>query len=417
MPWWHREKKDGLKDRIARIQRVNDPTTYTDEVLTASRVLIVLLLVFSGLLGAISYFRNFSISFPVEIAVFLALTLTFVIEWGKNKAATWAVRIPFFQGWASLGISPSNTFIFAGLVLVALSTFTMSVYNSTKGAEQLAVMLSHEKNSRAFAPDTKAIDEQIAANQQSVAAAPMVKWKGKMYYQDAKSVRASNKTIESLTRQREETVKLQRSDYERELAIQSAQTSFASKVVLASGGWIELLQMVLIILRVACERNLDNRHSPTPDFPTATPQKRQSPAFATAEANRIGFNIGQDGNVRSADNNDTVTQLPQSVTQLFEAQPIMTAEEALRWFETDLRREPSNLQNKHANPATVTNRICTKLSRAETYLGRCPDDSIPPAAAERFKNYLQNDLFQIVDYPNSAGIIGLLNQKSAKNGA
>jgi len=408
MPWWHREKKDGLSSRISQIQRVNDPTTYTDEVLTGAKFFIVLLLGFSGVLGALSYFQNFSISFPIEIAVFLALTLTIVIEWGKNKAATWAVRIPFFQGWSYLGQSPANTFIFVGLVCVALATFTMSIYNSTKGGEQLARMLSHEKNATVFAPDTKAIDDQIAATQQNVSAAPLVKWKGKQYYQDAKAVRAQSKSLESLQRQREEATKMQRADYERNLAIQASQTNFASKLVLASGGWIELLQVLLILLRVACEKNLDGRTSPL---------SRQKTQSADASSRQIGFNVGADGMVPTSDVRKPVSQSQQSVSQTNGTPPVMSAEEALRWFETELRREPSNLTNRHAQSDTVVNRIHGKLSRAENYLEAVEDASIPEKPAQRFKDYLQNDLFPVLNefkpYPKSTRIIALIQSKSA----
>lgn len=414
MPWWHKEKKDGLPQRISQIQKVNDPTTYTDEVLSASKILLTLLLCFSGVLGALSYFKNFSISFPMEVAVFLALTLTIVIEWGKMKAATWAVRIPFFQGWGSLGVSPANTFIFLGLLSVAAATFTMSIYNSTKGGEQLAQMLSHEKNASVFTPDTKGLDDQISSTQNSIANAPMQKWKGKMYYQDKGSVRAHSKSMESLVRQREQTIATQRADYERNLAIQSSQANFASKLVMASGGWIELLQALLILLRVACEKNLDGRTAPLPQSQKNRSERMQADsAIAYAESERkIGFNVDRDGNVRRAEEENTVTQLPRSVSQVIEEPPAMTAEEALRWFETDLRREPSNLQNKHANQTTVINRIHNKLGKAESYLDRCPDNSLPASAANRFRNYLEQELFKVVEYPKANTIIQLINQKS-----
>lgn len=407
-PWWHREKTDGLAQTIGRIQKVNDPSTYADEVLKGSKVLLIFLLFFSGVLGALSYFKNFNISFPAEVAIFLALTLTFVIEWGKNKAATWAVRIPFFQGWGYLGATPSNTFIFGGLVLVALATFTMSMYNSTKGGEQLAQMLAHEKNSSSFVPDTKAIDEQSMQLQQSVTAAPLVKWKGKQYYQDPKSVRAASKSIESLQRQREQAITMQRADYERNLAVQSAQTNFAARLVLASGGWIELLQILLIFLRVACERSLAGKssHASSPTF--------QSTGTTTQRSAAIGFNLGNDGNVRRQEQQTvSVPQSPPSVPQV-NASVFLSPAEALLWFESELKKEPANFENKHANGTTVAARIDKKLTRAERYLEATPDQSIPQLSADRFSKYLSESLYPLLiarNYTPNGRIISLLDTK------
>ncbi len=417
MPWWHREKKDSLGQRIHNIQKVNDPTTYTDEVLTASKILLTLLLVFSGVLGALSYFKNFSISFPIEVAIFLALTLTIVIEWGKLKAATWAVRIPFFQGWNSLGHSPSNTFIFLGLVAVAIATFTMSIYNSTKGGEQLATMLSHEKNATTFKPDTREIDAAIANTDKSIANAPMQKWKGKMYYQDAKSVRAQSQSKESLLRQREEAVRNQRADYEAKEARMASQTTFASKLVLASGGWIEVLQILLILLRVACEKNLDGRSSPTPG--QAFKSQNGQPVNI-ANSRPIGFNVANDGNVISVEPEPpSVPQTPTSVAQTNASHSVMSPGEALRWFENELRREPSNLKNRHANAQTVLSRIHNKLDRTVEYLERV--DDLPEQAAFRLKTYLNDEFFPIIEpiqpYPNAQKIISLLTVKSTAHGA
>ena len=128
-PWWKRKQRDALGARIAAIQKTNDPTTHADEVLTGAKVLLFLLLCFTGALGALSYFRNFEISFPWQLAAAMAIILTAVIEWGKNKCATWATRIPFFQGWSHISRTAANTFIFAGLALVAVATFGMSIYN------------------------------------------------------------------------------------------------------------------------------------------------------------------------------------------------------------------------------------------------------------------------------------------------
>jgi hypothetical protein len=383
--WWTREKRDSLGERIQKIQKINDPTTNADEVLTGSKVLLVVLLFFSGALGALSYFKNFSISFPVEFAIFLSLSLTFTIEWGKNKCATWAARIPFFQGWGHITRTPANTFIFAGLVLVAIATFTMSIYNSTKGGEQLALMLSQEKNNSPFQPNTTEIDKQITHTQGTVSAAPMVKWKGKQYYQDAKSVRAAQNSISSLQRQRESTIAQQRADWEANEAKKQGNSNFAANVVLASGGWVELLQILLILLRVACEKNLDGRQS----SPSPTPRTngntigfkngQQAPEMQNATpTQRIGFNLDADGNVRRKPGitEDVLmsSRATNSVIPLSETPPTMSetggyttgvgADQTLRLLKLDLQREMANFRGKYDKASSVSARINRRIDEA-----------------------------------------------------
>lgn len=257
--WWSRDKKAGLQNRIGAIQRINDPTTNADEILAGSKWLIVVLLMFTGLLGGISYYKNFSGAFPTEAAIAMALALTFTIEWGKNYCATWSLRIPFFRGFGHIMETPANTFIFIGLIGIASATFFMSIYNSTIGGRQLAGMLSHERNATAFTADTKAIDDQIAGLQQASTETRKIQWKGTTTTTAQKSLASQSKALESLQRQREGVIKQQRADWERNQAVLSENSNFAANLVLKSGGWVELLQVLLILLRVSCEKALDNR--------------------------------------------------------------------------------------------------------------------------------------------------------------
>lgn len=262
--WWSQRKDQSLQARIKAIQKINDPTTNADEILTGSKVLIFILLVFTGLLGGISYYKNFSTSFPVEAAIAMALTLTITIEWGKTYAATWALRIPFFRGWGHIRQTAANTFIFTGLISFAIATFAMSVYNSTEGGEQLSRMLSHERHQEVFQPNTQAIDAQIATLSDGIEKNRQIQWKGTTTRTAQKAINQSTEAIASLQRQREEAVAQQRADWEKNQTVISEQSNFAARLVLASGGWVEMLQILLILLRVSCERSLDSNHVPTP---------------------------------------------------------------------------------------------------------------------------------------------------------
>lgn len=282
--WWETDKTEGLKARIAQIQKINDPTTNADEILKASKVLTFILLLFTGLLGGLSYYKNFSAAFPAGSAVFMALSLTFVIEWGKNYAFLWSLRIPFFRGFGHLWQRPENTFVWLGLLLIGGATFYMSVYNSTIGGRQLATMLSHERNTVAFQPDTRAIDAQIASTQKGIEANQAVKWKGTTTYTAQKAIAKQSDALTSLQRQREATISAQRADFEKLQGRQEANTNYTASLVLASGGWIEFIQALLWLLRVSCEKSLDSRAGAPSPAPSSKPGIgfRQQEHFATA---------------------------------------------------------------------------------------------------------------------------------------
>ena len=245
-----------------------------------SKWLIYLLLCFTGLLGGTNYFKNFSQSsrFPVEIAFFLAVCLTIGIEWGKNYCARWTIRTPLFMGFGHIFRTPANTFMYVALVGFAIATFAMSIINSTRGAHHLSMMLSQETDSTTvFKPNTASLDAQILGAQKTIEEANKTKWKGTTTVQSQRNISIQSKTIETLSRQRETLISQQRTDWEKHRQQKEGHDSYAADLILASGGWVELLQVLLILLNVSCEKTLDNRQN--------TPQ-------ASSEKNAIGFQRG-----------------------------------------------------------------------------------------------------------------------------
>lgn len=276
--WWKGDKQKGLSERIAEIQQINDPTTNSDEILKGSKVLLFILLCFTGLLGGLSYYKNFSGAFPFEVAVFMAVALTAVIEWGKNYASKWALRIPFFRGFGHLATRPENTFVWVGLVAIAACTFYMSYHNSTIGGEQLSKMLSSERNRTTFQPNTADIDAQIATVQAGIQQNQGIKWKGTTTYTAQRAIVSQSKSLEKLQDQRAAAIAQQRADYELNRNEQAENSNFASSLVMASGGYVELLQFLLLLLIVSCEKSLDR--SPTTSH---EPQKSAGIGFRRAD--------------------------------------------------------------------------------------------------------------------------------------
>lgn len=281
-PWWSRDKKAGLQSRIKAIQRLNDPTTNADELLSGSKILLFLLLCFTGLLAGFSYYKNFSGAFPVAVAAFMAIALTVAIEWGKNYCTTWAIRTPFFRGFGHIVSTPANSFMFAGLILIAAATFTMSVINSTIGGRQLSVMLNHERNTTPFAANTANIDSLINTTQKNITEASTVKWKGVTTRTSQQAIKQYSTTLSSLNEQREAIIQQQRADWEKQQAVIAENRNYSANLMLTSGGWVELLQLLLILVRVACEKALDSRLAHNQEEqPTSGIgfQRRQQPAF------------------------------------------------------------------------------------------------------------------------------------------
>lgn len=283
-PWWSRDKKAGLQSRIKAIQRLNDPTTNADELLSGSKILLFLLLCFTGLLAGFSYYKNFSGAFPVAVAAFMAIALTVAIEWGKNYCTTWAIRTPFFRGFGHIVSTPANSFMFAGLILIAAATFTMSVINSTIGGRQLSVMLNHERNTTLFTANTANIDSLINTTQKNITEASTVKWKGITTRTSQQAIKQYSATLSSLNDQRETLIQQQRADWEKQQAIQAENRNYSANLLLTSGGWVEILQFLLILVRVACEKALDNR-MPSPTQPEENAagigfQRTRQPAYS-----------------------------------------------------------------------------------------------------------------------------------------
>lgn len=400
--WWRAQNKDRLQERINHISRINDPGTVADEVLFYGKWLMYLLLAFTGLLGAFSYYRFFSESFPVEVAFFLSFGLTLFIEAGKNYAGRWAIRIPLFQGFSSIASTPANTFAWVGLLLAAAATFSMSVYNSTKGSEQLSLLLHHERTEQAFSPNTKDIDDQIAAAQARMAQNNNNKWKGVVIYESQKANRKETDLLNKLQDQRQKEADAQRADFERNRQIADSQGAFSAKSVMAAGGWVEALQLILLIILVSCEKILDKREgqpSPSPASGIGFRQQTQQsyrPAQGTAPDERrpIGFNRGEDGNVRAATAEMpqhavmaiSVPQLPQSVPQTNGLLRGKEADEAILYHLQRLQKEPGNFDNKHAVAATVAKRVHGILDDLERTLGTLSECSVD--VAERTATYI-----------------------------
>lgn len=372
--WVGRSKEAGLNDRIRNIQKFRDVTTNADEVLRAAKVVLLFLLAITAGMAAFSYVRQFS-AFPFWMAVAIAAVLAVAIEFGKNYCSTWAIRTPFFLGWRHIGAEPENTLRWAALLLVAVVTFAASVYNSTQGAKVLSERLDYESKYSEFAPNTADIDAQIQQAQERIAKNNKNTWKGTVIWASQKSNTVEARVIEKLQTLKSERVAQQRADWEAKNAADGSQRQYTGKMVLAAGGWIEVLQILLILLRVACEKSLSGKMEGKQEQSIGFRQQNQPSGFRPDQRRPIGFFREQEHGApqpaQDAIVDITVPQRPQPVAQHNGILRDGEADKAVLFCLGLLKKEPSNFKNRQALPATVFSRIEKVLNDLSGVLDRC----------------------------------------------
>ena len=419
-PWWHRTNKETLDDRVKAVQNVNDPSIVSDDVQRWSKILLIVLLAFTTLLSAASYLKFFERSFGFTLALVLAVILAGIIEFGKNWGALRCLRIPFFQGWNFIWREVSNTVMWLGLVALAVVTFAASVYNSTQGAHNLSLLLSHERTHTTFQPNTADIDRQIAATEQRITENRATKWKGTTTVDAQRTIKTETKNLATLQNQRTDAINRQRADYEKEVGIKEQQNTFSANSLMAVGGWVELLQLVLLLLRVSAERSMDktaserNQNTTLPHF-NAQNIKEQTQAsnglshpFHNESPQRFYFNRDSiDGNVMPApspinelsrqplfppDTENTVSQSLFTVTQQNATDSGSHADAVIKLAEKELRGFAANFGRTGGKDSTVSaniNRILNRTARDIAEKGFAPSHEV----WLKFYNYLQGELF------------------------
>lgn len=365
-PWFASDPNKRLSDQVKAIQKINDPTTSADEMLKIGKFIFLLLLAYSGLLSLMSYYHNFLPSFGKGPAVFMSVALAVTIEYGKSFFAKWSTRIPAFFGFNFLFSTPVQTFRYVALAGFTVATFYMSFLNSTAGGQQLAKELRQKSELQAFAPNTAEVDNQIRATQEAIAANLNVKYKGVVTYESQKSNRILSKNLSDLQAQKSELIRQQRTDWESEQQRRATNTSFAATLVMQSGGWVELLQLLLVIFIVMNERTLlvnaahksQSTPSPTPapsfnafsNGSGTTPPPNNSTFFNyTTGGSQIGFR---------RQSTEPVSQSDTGVTQINNEGPSVAA---FQHNLTALRRDCANLKNGNGTYRSISERIATAM--------------------------------------------------------
>lgn len=406
--WWVRTNKETLDDRVKAVQNVNDPSIMSDDVQRWSKVALFALLAFTTLLSGASYLKFFEKSFGFEIALIMALLLACVIEFGKNWGFLRVLRIPFFQGWNYISSEVANSIMWFGLLLLSVVTFAASVYNSTQGAKHLSLLLSHERSYKEFSPNTQVIDAQIIALQQADADLGNIKRKNGKTNWAIQPMKAENaKTLASLQQQRETSITQQRADWEQQMAVADSQNKFSAGSLLAVGGWVELLQIILMFIRVAAERSLDktatDRRAQT--FPPYQPHNgngtTRPPQYSPQNHSPIGFFWQGYGETtpRVTDCYDdpletSVSQSPLPVSQILGEEDGDHADDVLLLAMKRLKGFDDNFDQKHRKNETVRQNIHDIL---DAVLFKMKGTFRPSADVHaKFSAYVLDELFPLL---------------------
>lgn len=409
-PWWTRTNKETLDDRVKAVQNVSDPSIMSDDVQRWSRIALIALLAFTTLLSGASYSKFFEKSFGFEAAFVMALLLACIIEFGKNWGFLKVLRIPFFLGWRYVSAEVQNTIMWVFLLFLSAVTFAASIYNSTQGAHQLSMLLSHERTYNAFIPNTSDLDAQIADLQKQDGQIKLTRKNGRTNWA-AQPIKAENaKTLASLQQQRETAIAQQRADWEKQTAIQEQQNNFSANSLLAVGGWVELLQIILMFVRVSAERSLDKtaaqRRQQVP-YPTGNGNGHYRPFQPRNEPaqNGIGFFWPNYGHPKDAldkqplwHNENTVAQSPQTVPQSETAADMSYADTVLEVCRQAIQRDISNFHNRQAKPETVANRIHQALNKCYGAMSKAGSAFDPSYhVGLKLYAYLQDTVFPTLD--------------------
>lgn len=408
-PWWHRNNKQTLQDRVNNVQNVNDPTIMSDDILRWSKVALYALLAFTTLLSGFSYFKFFEKSFGFELALCMALLLACIIEFGKNWGFLRVLRIPFFQGWSHIWSTVANTILWGGLLALAVVTFSASVYNSTQGAKHLSLLLGHEKNATVFQPNTSDIDAQITAAEKRIADNRATRWKGTTTVDAQRAIKTETRTLETLQKQRETRIQQQRDDYDRQTQIKDSQNNFSANSLLAVGGWVELLQIILMFVRVSAERSLDKTASERRQSPLATTSGHPNYNGKTnpvSNEQRFYFNRSSPtGDVQSVlttqplfpdDEQNGVSHRSQSVTHQNAANAGNGADDAFKLTEKEIRGWAANFNSSKHKDSTVSANI---NSRLDDLLSKMHQEGFVPSRQTylKFYVYVTDTLFPMLN--------------------
>lgn len=399
--------------RVQEIQKYRTPATKADEFLRIVRFLVLPLLALWCIVISFASLQIFlAHSFGETYATIGAAILCIVIEIGKMKFGSYTFSKLFLEGIEGIETDFAEAAMWLFITGFAAFTFWMSINNSTHGAHNLALLRGNEAHYSAFVPDTKDLDDQIAAANGRVAQNGGIKWKGTVTYQAQQAIKTDSRVIQQLSAQKEQRVKDQRADYELRRAQIQDTTDKGASLVMAAGGYVEILQIISLMLMAACMRvvgdHMDREQGQqhTDEHKAAGQQPitsaKHQPINGAAMNNQTGpaaypgendgrvimFNRVAGGNVLSARLN-TVPQFSQTVPQ---QNGLHGCSAVLTQCREAVQRDLPNFDRKDTRAATVSERINAALDRCLESM-RVPGFEPEREVAIKFYQFLTDKAF------------------------
>lgn len=375
--WWSGDPNASMQRRVDDLHRISDPGTSADEALKIFNALSYLSLAFTAYLCFFAYQSFFNRMVNAQQAFLLGLAIVVLVEGAKKYAFSKALRVLFLMGPGFIRSSFGATMMFIGPVLLAIVAFSLSVYNSTSAAQKYAETKANERTETAFSANTSDIDAQIALHQKTITDAPTYRWKKKTYYQSPKTVELANQSIGQLNTLKAETIRQQREDFERNRNRNDEDNAHAAGVIFKIGGWMEAIQVLLMLIVASCEKVLHERHlsritAPTPSNNSGQQNFRvngDGVSFNTGNGN--GFNGGFHNRAPIGYRNTTAPPVSETDRGLTEPKPINTVRhspEAFKQHRANFYRYRANLKNGDGNRQTVCGHLKTALDGMAEHL-------------------------------------------------
>lgn len=399
-----------------RIQSYRDNGTQADEFLRIGWALMFLSMFFTIGYGIVFHYNLTLPYIGATGAAVFAVAFTAFIEVGKFYTGRWALRNLFF-GIFKQGI-PSFAIMVFGLAISA-GTFYWSYWNSTKGVAYITGYLAETKIERQtvdVAGSLAPVDARQGEIKSLADRGLEIKWKGKVTRSGQRI--AERAAAANLEAEKQRTILLEQGTKE-QARLDTHRDTFIDKVanMLAMlGGKMEYLQIILLLGIVAAERTLYDRmkqtgatmghsfreHKKYTPPPPANFENVEGPAFAQKSsmwenrANPIGFNVQNDGNVRSTINGTPAASVGHSVAQPQGAQNYLSSDHTLKHLLTRIKRDVANLTNENGTPRTVCGRMHNAINEAGQALAS-RDFKPSPKVATDFYKYMDRTVFPLLD--------------------
>lgn len=400
-----------------RIQDYRDNGTQADEFLRMFKVLFLLSMVFTVGYG-IALHYNLTLPYLGKTgAAAFAVFFTAFIEVGKYMIGKWTIRNIFF-GIFKQGI-PSAFITFCGLV-ITVGAFWWSFYNSTEGVQYITSHLA-EKHVERPVVDMAATTADVDARQSEVGKMAKqglsIQWKGNVTRSGQRI--AERAALANVEQEKQRTILITKAA-EEQARLDSHRNTFISKVsdLLAMlGGKMEWFQVIILLGMIGAEKTLYDRADKKGeynDLKTApkmgasfrahnvppTPNA-EGPAFTKStmwenRANPIGFNVQNDGNVRSTINGTPGAPVGHSVPQFQAQQNYLSSDHTLKHLLTRIKRDVANLTNENGTPRTVCGRMHNAINEAGQALAS-RDFQPSPKVATDFYKYMDRTVFPLLD--------------------